>query len=487
MTPDEIGNLTLSDLSAALARRALSSQEATGFALDRIAAFDGRDRLNAFITVTAEVARTAAAASDVRRSRGDTLGPLDGIPLALKDLFDTADAPTTAGSRVFRDRHPARDATVVRRLRDAGAVLLGKTNMLEFAFGYPHPDYGETVNPWNRLRTTGGSSGGSAAAVAAGFCWGAFGSDTGGSIRSPAAYCGVTGLKPTYGLVSCAGVVPLSWSLDHVGPIARTATDCAALLAAVGGHDPDDPAAAAAGRAGAMIAGVADLIARVSATGHEAHSLGSKRIGLVRRFFDMALSPGIARAAEDALAVLASQGAEIVEVAIDEEVVRLIAPTISRIYAVEAAAFHRTHLRDQAADFGPVMRARLEEAMRALAVDFVDAQRDRDRIRAAFRDLYGRVDLLAWPAQPLVAPPLGTTADAIEAHGGAVPTIEVEIAATGPANLTGDPSIAVPCGFVDHLPVALNIQGSPFSDAAVLRAAMAYQAATGTLDRPKLD
>lgn len=486
MTTAEIGGLTLAGLARALAAGDVASAVATDHALARIAAFDDRQGLNAFLTVTADAARVAAAASDARRAAGAARGPLDGVPVALKDLFDTAGVPTTAGSTLFADRVPTADAMVVRRLAEAGAVVVGKTNMLEFAFGYPHPEVGETVNPWDATRTAGGSSGGSAAAVAAGFCWGAFGSDTGGSIRSPAAYCGVTGLKPTYGLVSVAGVVPLSWSLDHVGPIARAAEDCALLLAATAGHDPADPASAPADRAANVAHEVAALLAEAAAPSFAEAPLRGLRIGVVRGFFDLAVTPGLRQAAERAVPVLAAQGAEVVEVDVAEEIVGLIAPTIGRIYAVEAAAYHRPHLRERPDAFGPVMRAELEKALRVPAVDYVDAQRDRLQIQAAFAALYERVDLVAWPAQPLVAPPLGTTAAVVDAPGGQIPTIQAEIAATGPANLTGEPSIAVPCGFAAGLPVGLNLQGPRFADALVLRAAMAYQAATGAPPLPEL-
>ncbi len=471
--------LTLSGLAAALTAGEVSSIEATEHALARISVLDGPGGLNAYLTVTAEHARAAAREADARRSRGEARGALDGVPVAVKDLFDTAGIRTTAGSRILADHVPDRDATVVRRLREAGAVVLGKKNMLEFAYGYPHPDVGETANPWDRSRTAGGSSGGSAAAVAAGMGWGAFGSDTGGSIRSPAAYCGITGLKPTYGLVSLAGVVPLSWSLDHVGPMARTAEDCALLLAAVAGHDPADPASASAPLADASAHSVAKVARDAAATANAGTALAGVRVGVVPRLFDLAVTPGLREVTEQALPILAALGADVVEVDVDPAASGLVVRAVERIYTVEAAAYHRRWLRERPGDYGPVMRAGLEAALAVPAVDYVDAQRDRLRVKAAFEALYARVDLLAWPAQPLVAPPLGTTTAVVQGPGGGAPTIEVEIAATGPANLTGEPSISVPCGSVGGLPVGLNLQGPRFADALVLRAAMAYQSATG--------
>ena len=479
-------HLTLIELAAALATGETSARAATETALARIAALDGRDGLNAFVTVTADQARAAAAEADTRRARGEPRGPLDGIPLTLKDLVDTAGVRTTAGSRVFADRVPSHDATVARRLRAAGAVVVGKTNLLEFAYGYPHPDFGETVNPWNRSRTAGGSSGGSAAAVAAGMAHGALGSDTGGSIRSPAAYCGITGLKPSYGLVITAGVVPLSWSLDHVGPVARTAADCALLLAAIGGHDPADPASASTAEAGPAMTAVAELARSVLAGGSAPASLRGVRVGAVPRFFAMAVTPGLAAVVDEAVRSLAVLGAEVVEVDLPLDILPLVVSAISQIYGVEAAVVHRQWLTERPDDYGPTMRAGLTEALTVPAVDYVAAQRDRLRVPAAFADLYTRVDLLAWPAQPLVAPPLGTTTQVIHHDGEDTPTIDIEIGATGPANLTGEPSISLPCDFATGLPVGLLLQAPRFADAPLLRAAIAYQTATGFPPLPPL-
>ena len=480
-TDVRLDGLTLAGLSAALASGAVSSLEATEHALARIARLGWRDGLNAFITVTADRARDEARAADARRTSGAARGPLDGVPIAHKDLFDTAGVRTTAGARLWAERVPDADATVVARLREAGAVTVGKTNLLEFAYGYPHPDFGETANPWDRTRTAGGSSGGSAAAVAAGMAWGALGSDTGGSIRSPAAYCGITGLKPTAGLASLTGAAPLSPSLDHAGPMARTAEDCALLLAAIIGHDPADPASAPTAEAEQVRAALRELAVAGTRFAEATPSapLRGVRIGVVRRLFDLAVTPGLRATVERALPVFADLGAEVAEVDLPPGLLELVVPALVRIYAVEAAAIHRNALRERPDDFGPVMRAGLARALSVPAVDFVDSQRDRRRVRAAFDALYGRVDLLAWPAQPLVAPPLGTTADAIEEHGMSTPTIEVEIGATGPANLTGEPSLSVPCGVVGGLPVGLLLQGPRFADARVLAAAMAYQGVAG--------
>ncbi len=258
----ELAFLSLSGAVDRLDRGEVSSAELTQNALDRIAALDAR--LNAFITVLRESALETARDVDARRQHGER-GPLLGVPIALKDLFNTAGIRTTAGARILAGNVPDQDATVVRKLREAGAVILGKTNMMEFAYGYPHPDFGETRNPWSLDRTAGGSSGGSAAAVCAGLAYGALGSDTGGSIRSPAAYCGLSGLKPTYGRVSRHGVLPLAWSLDHVGPLTRSSRDAAIIFDAIAGFDPLDPASA--------------IVAHVSTVGHDRR----RRRGTARR------------------------------------------------------------------------------------------------------------------------------------------------------------------------------------------------------------
>ncbi len=472
---------SLVELAAALTSGSVSSVEATEHALGRIARLDRRDGLNAYLLVTDNEARAAAMAADARRARGEARGPLDGVPLALKDLFDTAGIRTTAGSLLFADRVPDRDATVVQKLLGAGMVMLGKTNMLEFAYGYPHPEIGETANPWNLSRTAGGSSGGSAAAVAAGLAWGALGSDTGGSIRSPAAYCGITGLKPSYGLVSLAGVVPLSWSLDHAGPMARTAADCALLLTAIGGHDPVDPTSASPAEVGSVMADIARLADDAVSLNPSPPSLAGQRIGVVSRLLDLAerATPGMLRQIEGAMATFRDLGAEVVTVDLPASALPRAVAAVGRIYAVEAAAYHRAWLPDRAERYGPVIRAGLEAALTVPAVDYVASQRDRLEIATIFTDFYREVDLLAWPAQPLVAPPLGTSADQIVTPEASAPTIEVEIGTTGFANLTGEPSISLPCGLIDGLPVGLLLQAPRFADARLVGAAMAYQNATG--------
>src|SRR4051812_20280286 len=236
----ELCDLPLVEAAKQLRAKAVSSVELTDAALSRIS--QQNDRFNAFVTVLADSALERAREAEAELARGEDLGPLHGIPVSVKDLFDTDGIRTTAGSRVLANNVPGQDATVVRRLKEAGAVLIGKNNMLEFAYAAVHPDFGPTPNPWDLTRSTSGSSSGSGAAVAAGMGYGSLGSDTGGSIRLPAAYCGIVGLKPTYGRVSRHGATPVSWSCDHIGPMTRTVADCAALLGAIAGEDPRDAA-----------------------------------------------------------------------------------------------------------------------------------------------------------------------------------------------------------------------------------------------------
>jgi aspartyl-tRNA(Asn)/glutamyl-tRNA(Gln) amidotransferase subunit A len=472
---------TLSETAQSLDEGEVSSIELTRHALDRIARFDGRDGLNAFLQIDTEGALLAAHEADERRSGGRQRSLLDGIPVAIKDLVDVEGMRTTAGSPVFADRLAERDAPLTHRLRQTGAVIIGKTNMMEFAYGHPNPEIGETANPWNATRTAGGSSGGSAAAIAAGMVWAAIGSDTGGSIRSPAAYCGITGLKPTYGLVSCSGVVPLSWSLDHVGPLTRTAEDAALVTAAISGHDPEDPASADPSRIERTRNDILALRGdRVSCEG--------VRIGVLPQMFDMAVTPGLAEPAEDAVRMLERLGAQVVELHLPQSKIDRILPVIFCIYSVEAATYHRSATSGQWGRLAAPLRKGLEDGLDVLAVDYVDAQRASREIGRAFDGLYATADVLIWPTQPLVAPPLGTTDAVVQgAADSHATTIEVEIAAAGPANLLGQPGLSIPCGFVEGLPVGLHLQAPRFRDDLVLSVGMAYQRETGAPPLPPLD
>ncbi|HWP28714.1 MAG TPA: amidase [Chloroflexota bacterium] len=467
MNTRELALLPLAALADRLRRRELSPVELTRVYLDRIAALD--PTLRAFITVTAEQALAEAAAAEREIAAGQYRGPLHGIPLAFKDLFYTAGVRTTAGSRILADFVPAEDATVVARLRAAGALCLGKTNLEEFAYGATsiNPHYGACRNPWDPARITGGSSGGSAAAVAAGLCAASLGTDSGGSIRQPAALCGLVGLKPTYGRVSRHGVVPLSWSQDHVGPMTRTVRDAALVLQAIAGHDPRDPASSPAP--------VPDYLAPLEA------GVTGLRLALPRDFFFDHVDPAVEAAVRAAAGVLERQGATLEEVPFPQAAPAATAG--ATILFTEAAAYHEPWLRTRPQDYGPLVLARLRVGATLLATDYVKAQRARSRLVAQALALFERFDALLTPTVPIAAPrqdesvvrwPDGTEEDIRGAT----------LRYTRPFNLLGFPALSVPCGFTpDGLPIGLQIVGRPFAEATVLRVARAYEAATTWSER----
>jgi len=449
-------DLDLRGVCEAMNRGELTSVQATEAYLQRI---ERHDRvLRAYITVMADEALASAKAADVERAQGQRRGPLHGVPVALKDLIAVAGVRMTAGSRVLADHVPARDAFVTERLRGAGAVLLGKLAMHEFAFGRPATDepFPTGRNPWDVRREPAGSSSGSGVAVAAGLCAGALGSDTGGSIRGPAARCGIVGLKPTYGLVSRRGVVPMDWSLDHVGPMTRTVWDSAVLLQAIAGHDPEDAstrAAPAPGMTSVLEAGVRGL-----------------RLGVLRRYYVdwPGLDGEVREAALEAMAELQRQGAALEDV--DAPTLDL-APSIWATFLAEMYEYHRETFRARPHDYREPTRVRLMMGALVTAADLLRAQRLRARLAREVRGLLERVDALVFPGH--AAP-----AQRIEE----VSTREVMAPGaryTSPWNLLGLPAIVVPCGFSrDGLPLALQIVGRPFDEPTVLRIARAYERAT---------
>ena len=471
MTRDLLGGFTLGSLSRAIQSRDVSPVEVTEACLARI---DRLDRtLNAFITLTPDRALAAARRAEREITAGRPRGPLHGVPIALKDLFATAGVRTTCGSRILRDWVPAEDAGVVRRLHDAGAVILGKLNMSEFAYAAIHSDYGPPRNPWNLDRFTGGSSSGSGAAVAGGLCFGATGTDTGGSIRNPAAHCGIVGLKPTYGLVSRAGVVPLAWSLDHAGPMARTVEDAAILLDAMAGFDPADPTSMAPAPVGA--GGRLPLEA-------SAPAVRSLRLGAVDGQLAKETSADVAACVREAVRVLQPLVAEVEEV---------ILPMLEEMVAAwwticlaEASAYHQQTLAARAQDFGPIVRERLLAGLAIPSVQYLQAQRVRRAAVLEFDELLARVDLLVLPATFAEAPPIAA-ADAV--HSSEV--LRRRTVPTAPFNLLGLPAVSVPCGFTDSgLPVGLQIVGRRGEDRLVLAAAHLYEQSAGWWTRrPPLD
>jgi len=451
--PDaEVAVLSASDLATRYRSRSLAPTEVVDALLARIARLDGT--INAWITIAAEPARAAARASTDRHLRGRPLGPLDGVPVGLKDNCDTAGVRTTCGSRILGDRVPDRDAVVARRLRDAGAVLLGKTNMLEFAYGNVHPDRGQCNNPWDPSRTAGGSSSGSAAAVAAGMVPLAVGTDTGGSVRIPAAYCGIVGLKPTFGRVSHQGVFPLSWSIDHVGPIGRTVDDVATLLDVMategGGGGPRVPAAAAAG----TLAGV--------------------RAGVLRQHLGDDLRSGVRAAFERALAVFRDAGAVLEDVQLPTwehaEAAHIL------VLAPEASQVHAGWLRTRPQDYAPDTLLQLQLGALLPASAYLSAQRFRNRMAAEAAAALGRVDVLLSPTVGFVAPasdpPLGSELGQLEGLR------------TGAHCLLGLPAVSVPCGTAeDGLPAALQVAGGWGRDHQVLGVAAAFLRGCGWVAR----
>jgi len=462
----DLSYLSIAELTEQLDAGSLSVRDVTEAQLARIAALDGR--LNAYITVTGEQALQAADAADARRQTGEH-GPLLGVPLAIKDLFATVGVATTAGARILAENVPTETATVVRRLEAAGAVILGKTNMMEFAYGYPHPDFGETRNPWHLDRTAGGSSGGSAAAVAAGIAYGALGSDTGGSIRSPAAYCGIVGLKATYGRVSRQGVVPLAWSLDHAGPLARTVRDTAVLFDAIAGFDPADPASAER-----AFEPTVDALER---------PVSGLRVGVVEELFERYVEPEVARVARESLTTLVELGVELEPVTFTW--VPLVGPTIMPIVQAEATSYHWKTLLERPDDYGPDIRENLRLGALVLAKDYIDAQRMRRVMRDELDAVLARFDALVFPTQPIVAPLL----DAYQvAEAGHDDVLDIEIGHTGLANLTGHPALSVPCGFTNaELPVGLQFTGRAFDERMLFRLGHAYEQAAGwNRRRPRL-
>src|SRR4051794_10822907 len=462
MDADQIAYLPLADLAERLQRRELSPVEVTRVFLDRIATHDPAHC--AYITVTGEQALAQAATAERELAGGQHRGPLHGVPLALKELFYTAGVRTTAGSRILGDFVPTEDATVVSRLRAAGAIFLGKTNMEEFAYGATSitPHYGACRNPWDRERIAGGSSGGSAAALVAGLCAATLGSDSGGSIRQPAALCGLVGLKPTYGLVSRHGVVPLSWSQDHVGPIARTVRDAALLLQAIAGHDPRDPASSPAP--------LPDYLATLE------DGAAGLRLAVPRDFFFEHVDPQVERAVRAAAQAFGLLGATLDDIPLPQ------APHLvtsgATILIAEATAYHEPWLRTRPQDYGPLVLARLRVGNTILATDLLKAQRARGVLVAQTAALFDRYDALLTPTVPVAAP--GQDETTIRWPDGVQEDVRgTTLRFTRPFNLLGFPAISVPCGFTDAgLPIGLQIVGRPFAEAKVLRLARAYEAAT---------
>jgi len=444
---------SIRELSARFRTRDVSPVEVTQALLARIERLD--PTIRSFVTVTADAALAEARAAETALLRGDQGRPLLGIPVAHKDIIATAGVRTTAGSAVLADWVPETDATVVTRLRQAGAVSLGKLIPHEFAFGIQFPGHRflPARNPWNLDHMPGGSSSGSGAALAAGLTIGALGTDTGGSIRLPAAFSGIAGLKPTYGRVSRAGILPLAWTLDHAGPMARSVEDCAYLLQALAGHDPADPTSSRAS--------VPDYVAALTP------DVRGVRIGVPRAYFLEDLDPDMEAAFADALTVLQELGATIRTVEIPSIEV---ASAGLLIMLVEAFAYHEPNLRATPERYGDVLREKFLAGALFTGAEYVQAQRLRRRLCAEIDEILMTVDVLATPTARGPATAFTVVLD---------PTFGFPRYNTLPFNLTGQPALAVPCGFSrSGLPLSLQLAGRAFEEATVLRVGHAYEAAT---------
>ena len=456
----ELTDLDITQLAPLIHARSVSPSELTEAYLAAIERLD--PVLNAYITVTADQARADARQAEADIGRGDWRGPLHGVPLGIKDLFDVAGVPNTMGSKILADNVPARDATLVEKLRSAGAVVLGKQNLHEFAFGITseNPHYGAVRNPWNVDRVPGGSSGGTAAATAAGLCAAGIGSDTGASIRAPASFCGIVGLKPSYGRVSRAGALPLAWSLDHAGPLARSVADCAVLLQVIAGFDARDP--------GSSRDPVPDFSVDLG------QGVRGLRIGVPSDYFFDIVEPDVDRCVREAINMLVGLGAEVEEVRLPSAKHSQVAGNV--IMSTEAARWHADWLRDRPADYGADVLARMRGGLRVLASEYLQSQQLRTLLQQEFATAFEHVDVVVGPTVPLVAPPIGRTLE----PGGPlnVPPRSIANRTTVPCNLTGMPALSVPCGFSDGLPVGLQIMGPAFSEPLVLRVGAAYEAAT---------
>jgi aspartyl-tRNA(Asn)/glutamyl-tRNA(Gln) amidotransferase subunit A len=436
--------------------------------IERIEAQDSE--IQAYITVMREQALRDADQAERELRTGLYRSQLHGIPIAIKDLIAVKGVRTTAASKVLADHVSQEDATVVEQLRKAGAIIIGKTNTFEFAYGPYAPP---TRNPWDHTRTTGGSSGGSAAAVATGMCLGAIGTDTGGSIRIPAACCGVTGLKPTYGRVSCYGVIPLSWSLDHVGPLGRTAEDCALIFDAIAGYDPRDPNSVSGpplspGRT------TATLIS--GAEGRGALSLQGLRIGIPQEEFVAPLDPEVRASWRAALHVLEEEGAEIVHI-------ELPRPTMEQYRTIQRPEATLAHMQkgwfNKLDLYREPVRSSLLNGKQVPAVDFLNALHERRLFSSNLRTIMRRADVFVLPTIPVPAQPAELMAQDIEIDGVTENLSPAYLRLTMPFNLAGLPAVSCPCGFtMDGLPLGLQIVGKPFEEATALRIAHAYQQLT---------
>lgn len=446
----------------AIDRGTLAAAELAARCLDQIDKFDGS--LNAFAArADREIVLEQAARIDGARREGKPLGLLAGIPVAIKDIYATEDFPTTASSKVFAGHQTKTDAFAVAKLRGAGVLIVGKTQTHEFAYGPTTVNEfaGPSRNPWNPDHVPGGSSGGSAIAVATGMCLGATGSDTGGSIRHPSAFCGISGLKPTYGLISRRGIFPLSWTLDHAGPMARSVDDLAFLLQAMAGHDPSDQ--------GSADVAVPDYVDGITQPG------GALRVGVPKEHFFDTLDPDVREAFEGSIRCLKKLGASIREVGLPK--LRYALGAELAILSAEASAYHRPTMLKQPGDVSPNVRKELDAGMVVLATDYLLGQRVRRIIADEFASAFNFVDILATPTIPIPAPRIDQAEVEIDARK--MSALDAIWRNSYPTNLTGSPTLCLPNGFTHSgLPTSLQLIGKNFDEMTLLRVGRQLQAET---------
>jgi amidase len=466
MTDDEIAWLDLSTIARLIREQMLSAEQVTQAQLRRIERLD--TKLHAYACVTSELALTQARAADQRQAQGQALGPLHGVPIAVKDLCWTAGIPTAAGMQIYKDFVPDQDATVVKRLREAGAVLLGKLQMTESAFSGHHPLTVVPVNPWEASAWTGVSSSGSGVATAAGLCFGSLGTDTGGSIRFPSAACGVTGLKPTWGRVSRYGVFELAASLDHIGPMCRTAEDCGLMLGVLAGADPKDPTA--------LQAPVPDYSA-----GNK-DNLSGLRIGWDAAYALNDVEPEVAQAVKQTLAVLEKLGAQIVPIAMPE-VGDLVENWVPHC-GIEAAVAHTNTYPSRRAEYGSMLAGLLDIGNKLTATDYQRILLQRATHTGQLNAVLMQVDLILMPAMPFAAPSTERIANLRKEPG----YRRLMSRFTAPTDLSGHPTLTFPAGeTAAGLPLAAQLVSGHLNEGLLIRAGSAFQAATNWhLRRPPI-
>jgi aspartyl-tRNA(Asn)/glutamyl-tRNA(Gln) amidotransferase subunit A len=461
MSATEPALMSLTSVAKAIADKRVSSREVTKSCLDRIAQW--QPRLNAFMAIEAEEALAAADAADEALAKGNSGGPLHGVPLAHKDMYYDKGKVVTCGSKIRRDFVATTTSTALQRLKDAGTVRLGSLQMVEFAYGPTghNPHYGPVRNPWNVDHITGGSSSGSGSAVAARLTFAALGSDTGGSIRMPAHFCGVTGLKTTVGRISRAGAMPLSWSLDTVGPLAQSVEDCALLVGLMAGADSEDPTASCLP--------VPDYMAAAK------QSIKGLRIGVPSAFYVDDLDPEVARVLDETLAVLRKDGAEIVQVELPDQ--RQLTAACQLVLATEAAAFHKRWMIERPGDYGAQVLMRLQNGLAIPAVSYLEAMRWRGPALAAYLAAVAGTDAMIAPVAPTPAPTIAESD--VGNSNDAEAVIQRVTRFTRPINYLGLPSLSIPTGFTKTgLPVGMQIVGRSFDEAMLIRIGSAFQRAT---------